>query len=52
MGLSQHCGDNGVASKHHDSLVRYYGWFLAEYNRTGMADFPSNYGDWEPPVCN
>lgn len=48
--LLMYTGDNSQASKRHNSLVRYFEYFVSTYNATGLALFPHNYGDWEPPI--
>jgi alpha-L-rhamnosidase len=47
--LWKYYGDSGPIDTHFDSLTRYYDYFEASYNTTGIANFKTGYGDWVPP---
>jgi alpha-L-rhamnosidase len=45
----KYCGDAGPIDAHFESLARYYDYFEAGYNTTGLANFQTGFGDWVPP---
>lgn len=48
--LLQYSGAVELASTHHDAISLYVDSMVADYNKTGLAHFRADYGDWEKPV--